>query len=173
MQHTMSPTAVAILMLLALVIDYMSVGPNSLRDRLAFFLALPAFREGFNGSPLDVWTVGALTTGIEHLLGATGGAYIAGASINALVGASVGLLALYTVGVLLPVKAAKRFGRFATLSWSQSPIYRLNWQLWLCAALLGMLCDLPAGVVGDLTETSVVALTWLVAPLPALLFGAA
>ncbi|MCX4474773.1 hypothetical protein OOK41_31430 [Micromonospora sp. NBC_01655] len=43
----------AILLLLAIVVDYMSIGPNSLRDRAAFFMALPAIREGFNGSPED------------------------------------------------------------------------------------------------------------------------
>ncbi|MEK8108636.1 hypothetical protein NKG94_34370 [Micromonospora sp. M12] len=84
--HTMSPTAVAVLLLLALVVDYMSVGPNSLRDRLAFLLAVPAVREGFNDSPLDKWTVGAATGAIEKLLDTTGGAYIAGASVNAVLG---------------------------------------------------------------------------------------
>jgi hypothetical protein len=42
-----------VLLLLALVVDYMSVGPNSIRDRLAFLMGLVAVREGFNGSPLD------------------------------------------------------------------------------------------------------------------------
>ena len=58
MVHLMSPTATAILLVLALIIDYMSVGPNSLRDRLAFLMGVAAIREGFNGSPLDRWTVG-------------------------------------------------------------------------------------------------------------------
>lgn len=173
MAHTMSPTAVAVLLLLALVVDYMSVGPNSIRDRLAFFLAVPAIREGFNGSPLDQWTVGALTGLIEQLLDSTGTAYIAGASVNAVLGAAVGILFIYTVGCLLPVKASKRLGRFATLTFPQSPLYRLNTQLWIVAVLLGMMADLPAGAVGDLTEGSVDLITGLVAPLPAFLFGAA
>lgn len=168
----MSPTAVAVLLLLALVVDWMSVGPNSLRDRLAFLLALPAIREGFNGSPLDAWTVGQITNLLEHLLDATDGAYIAGASVNTLVGAAIGLLWLYTVGCLLPMKASKKLGRFATLTFPQSPLWRLNGKLWIAAILLGMMADLPAGLVGDLTEGSVDFVTALVSPLPSSLFGA-
>jgi hypothetical protein len=32
----MSPAAVAVLLVLALLVDYLSVGPDSLRDRAAF-----------------------------------------------------------------------------------------------------------------------------------------
>jgi hypothetical protein len=167
----MSPTATALVLLLALVVDWMSVGPNSIRDRIAFLLAVPAIREGFNGSPLDGWTVDTLRSLIQQLLDATGGAYIAGASINLLVGGAVGILWIYTVGCLLPVKASKRFGRFATLTFPQSPLYRLNTKLWIAAILLGMLADLPRGVVGELTLGSVNMLTGVVAPIPTLLFG--
>jgi hypothetical protein len=174
MPHMMSPTATAILLLLALVIDYMSLGANSIRDRLAFLMAVAAIREGFNGSPADQWTVGMLNQGIRMLLDSPplSGSYIAGASINALVGAAVGLLFIYTVGCLLPVKAAKKMGRFATLTFPQSPLFRLNHKLWIAAILLGMLADLPTGFIGGLTEGSVVFLTGLFAPVPQWLFGA-
>jgi hypothetical protein len=172
-QHHMSPTATCILLLLALVVDWMSVGPNSIRDRVAFFFALAAVREGFNGSPLDQWTVGFLGGVIDQLLQATGGAYIAGASVNAVVGAAVGILWIYTIGCVLPVKASKKLGRFATLSFPQSPLYRLNSQMWVLAFLLGMLSDLPGGAIGGLTEWSINFVTALVAPLPAYLFGSA
>ncbi|MEV4708886.1 hypothetical protein [Actinoplanes sp. NPDC049316] len=171
--HAMSPTGVAVVLLLALVVDYMSVGPDSLRDRLAFLLAVPGFRDGFNGSPLDAWTVQRLHDAIGFLLEQTDGAYIAGASINVLIGAGVGILALYTVGCLLPVKAASKLGRFAAMTFPTSAIRRLNWKLWLCAFLLGILADLGRGVIGEATEGAVVALTDLVGPLPILLFGAA
>lgn len=169
----MSPTAVAILLLLALIVDYMSIGPNSLRDRMAFLLAVPAIREGFDGSPADRWTVTALGGVIRSLLDSTGGAYIAGASVNAIIGVAIGLLWIYVIGCMLPVKASKKLGRFATLTWPQSSLYRLNGRLWLAAVLLGMMSDLPGGLVGDLTRTLVDVVTRLVAPLPALLFGAA
>ncbi|WP_162959244.1 hypothetical protein [Micromonospora tulbaghiae] len=171
--HTMSPTAVAVLLLLALVVDYMSVGPNSIRDRVAFVLAVPAIREGFDGSPLDQWTVQTASAGIEQLLGATGGAYIAGASINVILGAGVGLLFLYVIGCMLPTKASKKLGRFATLTFPQSPLYRLNTRLWIAAILLGLMADLPGGTVGDLTRGCVDFVTGLVAGIPAWMFGAA
>lgn len=174
MPHMMSPTATAVLLVLALIIDYMSVGPNSLRDRLAFLMGVAAIREGFNGSPADRWTVGMATRGIEMLLQSppVSGSYLAGASINAVVGAAVGLLFIYTVGCLLPLKASKRLGRFATLTFPQSPLFRINIKLWVAAILLGMLADLPAGFIGGLTEGSVVFLTGLFAPVPQWLFGA-
>lgn len=171
--HAMSPTGVCVVLLLALVVDYMSVGADSLRDRLAFLLAVPGFRDGFNGSPLDAWTVQRLSDTIGYLLAQTKGAYIAGASINILLGAAVGILALYTVGCLLPTRASKRLGRWAAISFPKSTIHRLNWKLWLCAFLLGILADLGRGLIGETTEGLVVMLTGLVAPLPILLFGAA
>lgn len=173
MGHTMSPTGVAALILLAFVVDWMSVGPNSFRDRLAFLLVVPAFREGFNGSPLDAWTVDALNRLVGGALSMADGAYVAGASANIVLSAAVGCLWIYTVGCLLPVKASKKLGRFATISWPQSAMFRLNTRLWICAALLGVFADLPRGVVGDLAEGSIIALTNVVAPLPAWLFGAA
>lgn len=170
--HAMSPTGVAVVLLLALVVDYMSVGPDSFRDRIAFLLAVPAFRDGFNGSPLDAWTVQRLSDSIGYLLEQTKGAYIAGASSNVLVGASVGVLAIYTIGCLLPTKTSTRLGRFAAINFPKSSIHRLNWKLWLCAFLLGILADLGRGVIGEATEGLVVALANIVAPLPILLFGA-
>ncbi len=169
----MSPTATAILLLLAFVIDYMSVGPNSLRDRLAFLMALPAIREGFDDSPLDNWTVDTATAAIEMLLDTPimSGSYMAGMAISAFLGACVGLVFIYTVGCLLPVKASKKLGRFATLSFPQSPLFRVNWKLWIAAAILGLLADLPGGVIGGLTEGSVDFLAGFFAPLPAWLFG--
>jgi hypothetical protein len=169
----MSPTAVAILLLLAIVVDYMSVGPNSFRDRIAFVLALPAIREGFDGSPLDAWTVGTLGGFIRHLLDSTHGAYIAGASTNAIVGAGIGILWIYVIGAMLPNKASKRLGRFATITWPQSGLHRLNGRLWAAAVVLGMMSDLPQGVIGQMTRGLLDFATGLVAPLPATLFGAA
>ncbi|MET7949202.1 hypothetical protein [Micromonospora sp. NPDC005324] len=169
--HTMSPTTVAILLLLALLIDWMSVGPNSLRDRIAFIVAVPTIREGFDGSPLDQWTVETLSKLIQSLLDSTGGARIAGASINLLLGAGIGLLWIYAVGCMLPVKFSKKLGRFATLSFPASGLRRLNAPLWIVAILLGLMSDLPGGLVGDVARTLIDLAATLVAPLPAILFG--
>lgn len=169
--NTMSPTTVAILLLLALLIDWMSVGPNSLRDRLAFVIAVPTVREGFDGSPLDQWTVETLSKVIQSLLDSTGGARIAGASINLLLGAGIGLLWIYALGCMLPVKFSKKLGRFATLSFPASGLRRLNAPLWIVAILLGLMSDLPGGLVGDIARSLIDVAATLVAPLPGLLFG--
>lgn len=171
LDHAMTPTTVAILLLLALLIDWMSVGPNSLRDRLAFVIAVPVIREGFDGSPLDQWTVGTLSKVIQSLLDSTGGAYIAGASINLVIGAGIGLLWIYAVGCMLPVKFSKKLGRFATLSFPASGLRRLNAPLWVVAILLGLMSDLPGGLVGDISRALVDVAADLVAVLPELLFG--
>lgn len=172
MQHEMSPTGVAVLLLLALVVDYMSIGPNSMRDRLAFLIALPVVREGFDDSPLDEWTVDALGTLIDSLLKMTKGAYIAGASTNAIIGAAVGILFIYTIGALLPDRFSNKLGRFATLSFPTSPMKRINVKLWICAIFLGMLADLPRGLVGDVLTMFVDFLVSVTAFLPETLFGA-
>jgi hypothetical protein len=171
-RHVMSPTSVAVLLLLALVVDYMSVGPNSIRDRLAFLLGLVAIRQGFDGSPLDRWTVGALSGAIDTLKNMAGGAYIAGAATQVVLSATVGILAIYTIGALMPDKLAVKFGRFAGIRFPDSAIHRINYKLWVMAILLGLLADLPGGAVGGLLNGSIAALTEIVQPLPNFLFGA-
>lgn len=171
MEHVMSPTGVAVLLLLALVVDWMSVGPNSVRDRLAFLLAVPAIHEGFNGSPLDAWTVGALGGFIDKLKEATGTAYIAGATTSVVMGAGIGCLAIYTIGALLPDKASMKLGRFATIKFPASPMHRINTKLWICAALLGMLADLPTGIIGQLLNGAVNQLVGVAGFVPNWLFG--
>lgn len=172
MQHSISPTGVAILLLLALVIDYMSFGPDSLRDRLAFLIGLVAIYQGFNGSPLDHWTVGAATSGINDLKHMAGNAYIAGATTQIVLSAFVGILAIYTVGALLPIKAQARLGKFATISFPNSSMHRINYKLWTMAILLGLLGDLPGGIVGGALHGGISILTEVFQPLPNLLFGA-
>lgn len=173
MDRAISPTGTVIVLVLALVIDFMSVGPDSIRDRLAFLLAVAGFRDGFNDSPLDRWTVTKLSEMIGWALDQTGTAYIAGASANAVVGALVGCLALYTVGCLLPVRTAARLGRFAAISFPSSNIHRLNYRLWACAFLIGIMAELPRGLIGGWTEGAVIFLTTFISPLVILLFGAA
>lgn len=172
MSQTLSPTGVAILLLLALVIDYTSFGPDSIRDRIAFLMGLVAIQQGFNNSALDQWTVGAFTQLIDTAKSMAGGAYIAGAITQVVLSALVGILAIYTVGVLLPVKASAKLGKFATISFPASGLNRINGRLWLMAILLGMLADLPGGAVGGLLSGGIAALAEVFQPLPNFLFGA-
>ncbi len=171
MRHMMSPTGVAVVLLLALVVDYTSIGPDSIRDRIAFLIGLPAIREGFAGGPLDTWTVGLASKGIDALKSAAHGSYIAGAATSVILSAAVGVLAMYTVGALLPSKLSRRLGRFATIRFRSSGLHHLNWHLWTCAALLGVLANLPQGGVGGTLRGSIDWLDAWVALLPSLLFG--
>jgi len=171
MHHAMSPTGVFVLLLLAFVVDYLSVGPDSIRDRLAFLMALPAIREGFNGSPLDQWTVGALSQVIDAAKNAAHGSYLAGAVTPAVLGAGIGLLAIYTIGALLPDKFAGKLGRFASMKFPTSAIHRINYKLWICAALLGLMADLPRGAAGAWLTTAIDALAYPAAGLVNFLFG--
>ena len=172
MNHVMSPTGVAVLLMLALVVDWMSFGPDSTRDKIAFLIAIVCFRQGFNGSSLDQWTIGAATELINTLKGMTGGAYIAGAATQVVLSAAVGVLAIYAVGCLVPAKLNKRLGKYAELAFPSSASKRINTKLWVMAAILGMTAELPGGIVGDLLTRSIDSLTHVVSPLPSLLFGA-
>lgn len=177
----MSATTVAILIMLAFVVDYMSIGPNSIRDRLAFFMACPAFRVGFADSPLSRSTTDLLGSWIDGVKQAADGSYFAQATTTKVVGAIVGILGLYCVGVLLPVRAQARLGGFARLAFSGGGsefggkggglAMRINWRLWGCAFFLGVLSDLPRGLIGGLLRGGIDAVGHVVSFLPDLLFG--
>lgn len=184
----MSPTGIFALLLIALLIDWMSIGPDSIRDRVAFCLALPAVRAGWDGSPVDKQTV-AVLAGFVDQAKHTGNATLAQASTSMLVGVLVGGLVLYCVGCLLPERAAGKLGPWARLAFRAGrgaaapagPVgprgpaagrYRLNGRLWACAWLLGLLAELPGGLVGSVTLAAVNGLTSLVAPIPNIVFGA-
>jgi len=179
---TVSTTGVAATLLLALMIDYASVGPNSVRDRAAFLLALPMLRIGFDGSSLDRWTVARLEGWIRAGLDAPGDPETAQASTSAVLSVLIAILAIVTVGALLPDRVSSRLGRFTQITFSPKSVtitesgrkttkYRLNWRLWTCALLLGMLADLPQGAVGTILRACVDSLTIVVAQVPQALFG--
>jgi hypothetical protein len=174
-------------LLLALIIDVMRVGPEWLKDRVAFVIGLTAIREGFGGSALEAWTVSKLTAAIDGGFRLAGtDLYIAQADASAVVSVLIGAVALYCVGVLLPPSAAKWAGGFARLSFSRrrgrgraGPVdangerYQLNKQLWACAWILGLLADLPQGLTGEVLRKVVSMVTWAVTkPLSYTLFGA-
>lgn len=174
--HFMTPTTVGVTLLLALMIDFSSFGPNSLRDRIAFVLATPAIREGFDGSPADQWTVQWLRRGIESLLDSppVSGSYLAGASANVLIGVVISVLWLYVVLCMLPAKPlTKRLGRAAAITFPASAQWRLNLPLWACAIALGLMADLPAGMVGSVCRASIDVLIAPITGLVVWLFGGA
>lgn len=172
MRESLGPNGVAALLLLALVVDWMSVGPNSIRDRLAFLLGIVAIRAGFNDSPLDRWTVDFFAGAIDRLKEMGDGAYIAGASTQVVLSVAIGVAAIWTVGALLPDKVATKLGPFAKISFPTSATHRLNYKLWTMAILLGLLGDLGGGVVGGIVNGGIGVLTEIFQPLPNMLFGA-
>lgn len=177
----MSATSVAILIVLAWVVDYMSIGPGSIRDRIAFFLACPAIRVGFHDSPLSKATTDQLGSWIDQAKLAAHGSYAAQANTRVVIGAAVGILGIYCVGCLLPVRATAKLGGFARLAFSGHGsefggkggglAMRINWRLWGCAVTLGVLSDLPRGLVGGLLRGSIDLVAHIVAFLPDWLFG--
>ncbi len=169
--HVMSPTAVAVLLLAALMVDYMSVGPNSIRDRLAFLMGMTAIRQGFDGSPLDQWTVEQLSWVIDQAKEGAKGAYIAGAITSQLLGAAVLILAVFAVGCMMPDKFSKRLGRFAAMSFPTTSVHRMNYKLWACAFFLGLLSDLPVGWGGDMLRGAVDFIGKIMAFIPNVIFG--
>lgn len=173
MHHYMTPTGTAVLLLLAVAVDYISIGPNWLRDRVAFLMAIAAIYEGFNGSKVDAWTLDALSNIIQFGLDRAkdSGAYMGAASAAAVVGVFVFAVWLYGLACLLPAKWSKRLGRFATVNFPPSGVWALNYKLWAVAFLLALLGDVPVGWVGDLTGGTNDFLADVFAPLPGLLVG--
>ena len=169
----MSPTGVASLLLLALVIDYSSLGPDSWRDKIAFCLAVVGIRVGFNGSQLDRWTFDRLAGFIDFAKDQAGDAYIARAITSQLIGIFVGCLFVYVILCLLPewrwIK--KKLGPAASIAFPSGSRFRLNGRLWLCAFFLGLMAELANGWVGGLTTGFVDLLTRIETPLPNLIFG--
>lgn len=167
----MTPTGVAVLLLLAIAVDVVSIGPAWLRDRLAFLMGTAAIYEGFNNSTVDRWTLGLVTGAIQRGLDATGDAYIAAASAAAIVGVLVGAVYVYAWGLILPQKLSGKLGRLVTVNFQEVGIWKVNWRLWLIAAVLALFGDVPVGWVGSTTTSSVQFLASTFAPLPGFLLG--
>jgi hypothetical protein len=166
--HYMSPTSTATMLMLAFILDWMSFGPNSIRDRIAFVWACAAFREGFNGSTIDLTITQFMGGVIDQGKSWAGDAYIAGAETRALIGVAVFVVFLYTIGCLMPSKLHTRIGKFARYSFKCES--RINWKLWACAAFLGVFADLTSGLASVLTNGFVMLCTMGTAPMPALIF---
>lgn len=169
---SMSPTATAVLLIIGFSIDYLSIFPAWLQMRLTFAAVVTAVHVGFNNSPLDKWTVDNASGLIQAGLDSAKGAYIAGASARILVGVLVGILSIWTIGCMLPLKASKRLGRITTLQFKESGVRKLTGMVWYLGIPLGLLADMPAGWIGILTHTSLAVYSWVTSPLPSLIFGA-
>lgn len=176
---SLSFTGTVALLLCALALDYASFGPEWLRDRVAFLMALAAWRVGWDGSIVDRYTVDTLSAWVEQAK-ATGNTGLEGAKTGEIIGVGVCLLAMYCAGCLLPTKAHTKLGRYALLTFTPATKpgggpaggkYRLNWRLQCCAAALGLLADLAGGLIGTATQQFITLDVEIMAPVPGLLFG--
>lgn len=172
--RVMTPTGVAALLIFGFVIDYFAIGPAWLQVRLTFIAAVTGFRQGFDAGPLDTWTVEKATEVIRLALDQAKGSYIAGAIPLSIVGIAVGVLSLYTLGLMLPAKLSRRLGRFVTAAFKETGIRKISWPVWGMALPLGLLAELPQGWIGAITTFSVDSVYVFVgAPIPSLIFGVA
>jgi hypothetical protein len=185
----MTPTGCAVMLLVALVMDYMSIGADSWRDRLAFLIYLATFRVGWDGSSVDKWTLGWLETVIQKGLDSpvAHGAYIASASAHVIFSVCIGLLGIYAIGCLLPLKAAEtlKVGRLASYSFARrggskggtqgvrgtGSKTRINTKLLIMSILLALFVELVGGLIGAGLMSLVNMDISLVSALPNLLFG--
>lgn len=171
-EHAMSATATAVLLIIAFIMDYLSIFPAWVQLRLTFASVVTAVNVGFDDSPLDKWTVDKASELIQSALNMADGAYIAGASARVIVGCLVGILSIWTLGCMLPLKWSKRLGRITTLQFKESPLRKLSPMVWGLAVPLGLLADMPDGWIGDVTGFCLDVYSWVTAPLPGLIFGA-
>lgn len=170
--HILSPTAVAALVVIAWIVDFFSVGPAWVQTRLVFATVVTFVRQGFDDSPLDKWTVDKAAELIQSLLNQAHGSYIAGAAADMIVGFIIFGLFIFCLGCMLPVKWAKKTGRFSTLQFKETGLRKMNWQIWGMAVPLGLLADLPNGFAGTMCDVFVNLCVFTTGPIPALLFGA-
>jgi hypothetical protein len=170
----LSPTGVAALLIFAFIIDYFAVGPAWLQTRLTFIAAVTGFRQGFDAGPLDTWTVEKGQAVIQMALDQAEGSYIAGAVPLSILGIGVGILSVYTIGCMVPVKASKKLGRIATVTFKETGIRKITWPVWILALPLALLAELPHGWMGLATTFMVDNIYAFVgAPIPELVFGVA
>ena len=168
----MGAGSVFVCMLVALFVDGAKVGADGIRHRVAFILALSAIRAGWDGSALDRWTVGQLSKAITELA-KTGNAGLRLEHAPDVIGSIIGLVMLYAIGVMMPVRWARipYVGGLAKLSFGGTK-GRFDWRLWSCAAVLGLMADLTGGVVGGAVNAIITnILVPLCGHLPDWLFG--
>ncbi len=171
----MSPSGVAVLFMMVMGLDYLSLGPDWLRDRILLIFGIAAWRDGFDGSQLDQWTLEKVTNGIDLLLTLDKLAYIGGASAAIVVGCAISILAVWALGALMPDKpwVTKYAGKWAKIDLPSSNLHQLNYKIHAVGAALGMFSDLaPGGALGGWVDAGTNWTTQMAAAAVMFLFGA-
>jgi hypothetical protein len=168
-------TSIAIILCIgtAFALDYAAIGPD-IREKIALLIAAPAIRAGWDGSSVDHWTVGTLHDLIHAGIHATGPTAAVAGLTDAIITTFVAGVFIFAIGMLAPVKATKRIGPIARLTFSGqgSGLKRINPKIWVCAFVLGTMSDLvPGGLIGATLHTSLDWLTPICDQLPSILIG--
>jgi hypothetical protein len=156
-------------LMVALLIDYLSVGPTEGRDRIAFLLEFPCIHYGWDGSTLDLKLTEFLHSGAQRMLINLGVRGDIAEMTNAVVKVAIFAVMLYVIGVMVPKSATRHLGGWAKLDFSCKS--RINWKLTSCAIFLGLVGDQLGGLAGAIYVTTVSCVTGLTVGLPQLLVG--
>lgn len=114
MTHNAMPaTSCVVLLIIALVIDLLSIGPGSIRDRVSFLIAIPALYAGWAGGALALWINSSLESISAAGLKSSGSDYIASASPRIVVACAVAAAFIYAVAAVIPQRAQKWVGPIA------------------------------------------------------------
>ena len=168
---TMDAVTIMFLIAIALSIDYMSIGPDSLRDKIAFAIALPAIYGGWDGSTLDTKITDGIQQAIQSGLRSTGTTHSTAQMAQAGMRCLVFFVLVYAIGALMPEKWSKKCGRWAQINFKAGSSDRLNKKLWGCAIVLGLLGGQLGGLSGSVLKNFLSFMTGATVGLPAALIG--
>lgn len=160
MHHYMQPWVAFTVLLVGGLLDYWAIGSDSYRDRAAFLCYTTSIYEGFNGGPVDVWTLDKLRQGLSYALStpALKGSYIGGAALglNWILHFLVIAAFVYAFVCILPkpiqarLAKSKYGGAWLVRDFpSTTQGSRFNKKLIILAVFLGLFIDLPQGPAGD------------------------
>jgi hypothetical protein len=156
---------------LAFVVDYLSIGPDSWRDRFAFMILLPSIYAGWADSGLHKGLKKLISDTTASGVKATGSTEDPAAMGEAAVKFLVLLVLIYTLGCMAPAKWQQKCGRWAALSFKTKAKARMNIKLWACAIILGVLGSVLGGLSGQVLTTALDLSAHITAGLPAMLVG--
>jgi hypothetical protein len=171
--HGLTAVTIMFLLTLAGMLDYLGIGADNWRDKLAFLIALPAIWAGWDGSALDHGLTENIRQAISAGLEATGPTLGTAEMANAGVTCFVFAVLLYTLGCLAPDRWKGKLGRVATWSMSGkgSALKRMNPRVWIPAIVLGLMSEMLGGLSGALLHSALGLLASVTAGLPSVLVG--
>jgi hypothetical protein len=167
----MTDATIVMSLSIAFAIDYMSIGTDTVRDKLAFLLALPAIHACWSDSSLDNGVTNIMKQLMETGLKATGTQRDVAQMSNAGIKCFVFFTLIYVIGVLMPNKWSSKAGRWATYSFKGKTATRVNYRLWGCAFVIALLGGQLGGLSGSLLTSFLDIMTSVTVWLPSMLIG--